>query len=99
MADERKSRSRHAIQGQRWPALMTQATAAAYLDGSVALLEKQVSRGIMPIPIFYDGKPMWRKEAIDLALARLAGEVAPDWRDRSPLYHPELEKPKPKRRW
>ncbi|KQM64682.1 MULTISPECIES: hypothetical protein [unclassified Sphingomonas] len=78
---------------------MTERTAAAYLDGSVALLEKQVSKGIMPIPIFYDGKPMWQKEAIDLALARLAGEVAPDWRDKSPLHHPELAKPKPKRRW
>ncbi len=78
---------------------MTQATAAAYLDGSVALLEKQVSMGIMPMPISYADKPMWRKEAIDLALGRLAGEVAPDWRDSSPLYHPELAKPKPKRRW
>lgn len=98
MADTPRTRAARRVQGERWPSLMTRATAAAYLDGTEASLEKEYLSGNMPGPVIYAGKEMWRKADIDAAIEKIGGQHVPNWRDTAPLYHPELVKPPRKKR-
>lgn len=74
MAETPRISATRCVQGERWPALMTRATAAAYLDGSEATLERQAAAGTLPAPLMFDGEQMWRRTEIDEALARLRSE-------------------------
>lgn len=54
-----------------WPSMMKRSTAAAYLDMSEAAFEREIIGGRMPAPITFGGRPHWRKDAIDAAIAAL----------------------------
>lgn len=69
-----------------WPRMMKRATAAAYLDMSVASFEREVMDGRLPAPVVLGGLSHWSRREIDAHIERLAGEAAPDWRQGSPLY-------------
>lgn len=59
-----------------WPAAMTRAKAAAYVDLSVAEFEREVAAGRLPRPMSQLGRqPHWSRAQLDRALAVLAGEV------------------------
>lgn len=66
----------------RWPAMMKRKTAAEYCDMSEAAFEREVVAGRLPAGILFGGREHWRKDALDHAFARLAGEVVPDYRRR-----------------
>lgn len=68
-----------------WPAMMSEKTAAQYLDMSAAEFTKSVGVGTMPAPVMIGRRPRWAKIAIDAAIAQLAG-VERDWRAQSPLF-------------
>lgn len=57
----------------RWPALLLRKTVAEYLDMSEAAVEREVTAGRLPASIMIGGRPHWRKDAIDAAIARLDG--------------------------
>ena len=64
-----------------WPAMMKRKTAAAYLDMSEAAFEREILAGRLPAGILLGGRTHWHKEALDRALARIAGEAdIPDYR-------------------
>lgn len=68
---------------QIWPAAMKRVTAAAYCDLSEAAFEREVIAGRLPGAVHLGGREHWRKEAIDAALARLAGDGdVPEYRRR-----------------
>jgi len=56
-----------------WPAAMKRATAAAYLDISIASFEREIVSGRMPGPFILGGREHWSKQALDAALDRLSG--------------------------
>lgn len=67
----------------RWPAMMRRKTVAEYCDLSEPAFEREVTAGRMPAPIMFGGREHWRKDAVDAAIARLAGEGdLPDHRRR-----------------
>jgi len=66
--------------------MMRKATAALYLDISVAAFERQVALGDMPHPIHFAGRQSWSKKEVDAALEVLMGGPDPDWRSQQPLY-------------
>ena len=66
------------------PILMKKATAAQYVDMSVAAFEREVLAGRLPQPVLIGGKDHWDRRAIESALDALTGGVK-DWRSRSPL--------------
>jgi hypothetical protein len=53
---------------------MRRKTAAAYLDLAEAAFEREVAIGVLPPSFLLGGKPHWRKEALDKALAIIAGD-------------------------
>lgn len=57
-----------------WPGAMKRKTAAAYLDVSEAAFDRDVSAGALPPSFILGGRPHWRKEALDKAMALLCGE-------------------------
>ena len=59
----------------RWPAMMTRKTAMEYLDLSDAAFEREIAAGRIPAGVLFGGRPHWRKDAIDKALAIIAGEA------------------------
>lgn len=67
------------------PLLMKKATAAAYVDMSVAAFEREVIAGRFPQPVLVGGRDHWDRRAIEKALDALTGGVK-DWREGSPLY-------------
>ena len=71
-----------------WPAMMRRATVAAYLELSIAGVEREVIAGVLPSPVRFGGKEAWSKKQIDVAIERLVGDATPgsDWRRHSPLY-------------
>lgn len=70
-----------------WPRMMKRATAAAYCDMSVASFEREVSDGVLPLPVTLGGLHHWSRTDIDAHLERLAGEaVDDDWRKNVKLY-------------
>ena len=69
------------------PAAMKRARAAAYCDLSVIAFEREVADGRLPAAFLLGGALHWRRDAIDAALARLAGEgPLDDWRAGTKLY-------------
>jgi len=67
-------RKRKELSDFGWPAAMKRSTAAAYLDISEHALNREVNAGRIPAPFMLGGRDHWRKDAIDVALARLTGE-------------------------
>lgn len=67
---------------ERWPQAMKRKTAAEYVDLSEAAFEREVLAGKLPQPILLGGRDHWYREALDRALAHLAGsnEKMPDYR-------------------
>jgi hypothetical protein len=57
---------------------MKRATAAAYCDLSEAAFEREVHSGRLPPAVRLGGSEHWHKDAIDAALAFLAGDRADD---------------------
>ena len=62
----------------RWPAMLTKQTAMAYLDLSEAAFAREIASGRLPDGIQFGGKPHWYKDALDKALAVIAGERPED---------------------
>jgi hypothetical protein len=54
--------------------MMRRKTAAAYLDMTEAAFEREIVAGRLPSGVTLGGRLHWRKECLDKALARLAGE-------------------------
>jgi LPS sulfotransferase NodH len=71
----------------RWPALMTRKTAVEYLDVSEAAFEREIAAGRIPDGVMFGSKPHWRKDALDKALAMIAGEVTPSYMARFEERH------------
>lgn len=59
----------------RWPAIMKRRTAAEYLDMSIPSFEKEIAAGRLPSGVIVGGCQHWHKEALDKALARIAGDL------------------------
>lgn len=59
----------------RWPAMMSRKTAIEYLDVGEAGFEREVAAGRIPPGTLFGGRPHWRKDAIDKALAAISGEI------------------------
>lgn len=53
---------------------MKRKTAAEYLDMSEAAFEREVIAGRLPAPVVIGGRDHWSKQAVDRALAAIAGE-------------------------
>lgn len=62
----------------RWPGMMSRKTAVEYLDVSDAAFEREIAAGRIPEAIQFGGRPHWRKEALDKAMAIISGEVVKD---------------------
>lgn len=62
----------------RWPAMMKRATAAAYCDISIASFEREIVAGRLPSGVVFGGREHWHREALDRALAAIAGENVSD---------------------
>jgi hypothetical protein len=58
-----------------WPGMMSRKTAIAYLDVSEAEFDREIAAGRLPEGVTFGGKPHWRKDTLDRALAVIAGEV------------------------
>ena len=69
----------------RWPAMMLQKTAAAYVELSVAAFEREIIAGNLPGPVKLGGKDHWHRRELDDALDKLTGRAI-DWRKESKLY-------------
>lgn len=70
-----------------WPRMMKRQTAAAYLDISVAELEREIFSGRLPHPIKLGNGLHWSRAQLDAHVERLTGEAqADDWRSRTKLY-------------
>lgn len=71
-----------------WPAMMRRATAAAYLELSVAAFEREIVAGTLPKPVRLGGKDAWSKRKLDEAIDILLGEGTADldWRRHTKLY-------------
>lgn len=61
-----------------WPGMMTKRTALAYLDLTEVQFAREIAAGRLPDSVLFGDKPHWYKEALDKALAVIAGERAPD---------------------
>ncbi len=72
------------VQGERWPALMTLATLAAYLDRTETVIQTAVATGELPLAFTFGGKEMWSKNAVDEVIAKLDGSAPWDWRAEQP---------------
>jgi len=62
----------------RWPAMMSRKTAVEYCDVSDAAFEREIAAGRIPEGTMFGGKPHWRKDVLDKALAIVAGEMTLD---------------------
>ena len=69
----------------RWPAMMKRKTAAEYCDMSEAAFEREIMAGRLPSSVMFGGREHWRKESLDAAFSRLAGEAdkVPEYRRRA----------------
>jgi len=64
---------------------LTRATAAAYLDLSLAEFDAEVTNERLPHGFMFGRSLHWSRASIDQHLDRLSGDITPDWRERSPL--------------
>ena len=64
-----------------WPRLLRETLAAAYVDMPVAAFARAVACGEMPDPLQTSAGERFDRNALDLALDKLAGNVGEvDWR-------------------
>ena len=64
-----------------WPRFLRHSLAAAYVDMSSAELDRAVACGEMPDPLQTSAGERFDRNALDLALDKLAGNVGEvDWR-------------------
>jgi len=68
------------------PRAMRRATAADYLELSLAEFEREVVAGRLPMPFKLGNHEHWSKDALDECVAKMSGDGVSSWRDRSPLY-------------
>lgn len=66
----------------RWPAMMKRGTAAEYVDMSEGAFVREVLAGRLPCGVHLGGREHWHKDALDRALAVIAGERTADYRQR-----------------
>jgi len=64
----------------RWPAMMRRKTAAEYCDMTEPAFEREIVGGRLPAGVRFGGQEHWHRNALDAALARIAGEAMPDYR-------------------
>lgn len=57
----------------RWPQSMQKKTVLEYCELSEASLMKEIAAGRLPSGFMLGGREHWHKDALDKALARLAG--------------------------
>jgi predicted DNA-binding transcriptional regulator AlpA len=70
-----------------WPRMMKRQTACAYVELSVAELEREIAAGRFPHPVIYGNGPHWSRAEIDAYVERLTGEAdGDDWRKHTKLY-------------
>lgn len=67
----------------RWPAMMKRKTAAEYCDMSEAAFEREIIAGRLPSGVMFGGREHWRKESLDAAFSRLAGDAVPEYRRKA----------------
>lgn len=79
-----RTQAARCVQGERWPALMTVATLAAYLDRTETVVQTAVATGELPLSFTFGGKEMWSKNEIDQFIAKLDGRSSWDWRAEQP---------------
>lgn len=84
MADTPRTRAARQVQGERWPALMTIATVAAYLDCTKTGVETAVAVGVLPLSFKFGKQDVWSKNAVDKVIAKLDGSASWDWRAEQP---------------
>lgn len=70
-----------------WPKMMKRETAAKYCDMSVNSFLKEIAAGRLPAGVQFGGLLHWHRNALDKALALIAGEadddeIARELRDR-----------------
>lgn len=82
--DALRTRTARHVQGERWPALMTIATLAAYLDCTNTSVETAVAVGDLPLSFKFGRQDMWSKNEIDEVIAKLDGSAPRDWRAEQP---------------
>jgi len=61
-----------------WPMMLSKKTALAYLDISEAAFAREIAAGRLPDAVMFGGREHWYKDALDKALALIAGEVEAD---------------------
>lgn len=68
--------------------MMKRRTAAAYLDLSIAELEREIAAGRLPQPIMLGNGLHWSRAEIDTCIERMTGgeESTDDWRLKTKLY-------------
>ena len=68
--------------------MMKRRTAAAYLDLSIAELEREIVSGRLPHPVMLGNSLHWSRAEIDAYVERLTGveSGADDWRSKTKLY-------------
>ena len=71
-----------------WPRMMKRRTAAAYLDLSIAELEREIVAGRLPHPVMLGNSPHWSQVEIDVYVERLTGGDSDpgDWRSKTKIY-------------
>jgi len=62
----------------RWPSMMTKRTALAYLDLGETAFEREIAEGRLPDGVLFGGRLHWYRDALDKALAVIAGETGID---------------------
>lgn len=61
--------------------MMRRKTAAEYCDMSEAAFEREILAGRLPASVTFGGREHWHRQALDKALARIAGETIDDYED------------------
>ncbi len=84
MSETPRAGAARRVQGERWPALMTLTTLAAYLDCTRTAVETAVAVGTLPLSFKFGKQDVWSKNAIDGVIAKLDGSAPWDWRAEQP---------------
>jgi len=62
----------------RWPQMMTKKTALAYLDIGETAFDREIAAARLPDGVLFGGRLHWYRDALDKALAVIAGEMPED---------------------
>lgn len=63
---------------ERWPQMMQRKTAAEYCDMSIPSFEREIIAGRLPAGVMFGGREHWYKDALDRAIAAIAGDAVDD---------------------